>query len=48
MLQTGRLLAPFQGLCRSASTTGSLLPPGAVLPGTLATPRTGLALGWLP
>ena len=29
--------------CRSASTPGSRPAPGAVLPGTLASPRTGLA-----
>src|SRR6266536_3651931 len=43
MLRTGQLLAPLQGLCRSASTAGSHPTPGAVLPGTLASPRTGLA-----
>src|SRR4051812_9195561 len=43
MLRTGQSLAPSQGLRRSASTTASLPPPGAVLPGTLASPRTGLA-----
>src|SRR6266536_4398383 len=42
MLRTGQLLAPLQGLCRSASTAGSHPTPGAVLPGTLASPRTGL------
>ena len=42
MLRTGQSLAPSQGLRRSASTTASLPPPGAVLPGTLASPRTGL------
>src|SRR5712691_12207834 len=43
MLQTGQLLAPFQGLCHSAATAGSLPTPGVALPGTLASPRTGLA-----
>ena len=43
MLRTGQSLAPSQGLRRSASTAGSLPTPGAVLPGTLASPRTGLA-----
>ena len=47
-LQTGQLLAPFQGLCRSASTPGSRPTPGAVLPGTLASPRTRLALAGCP
>src|ERR687892_757374 len=42
MLQTGQSLAPSQGLRRSASTAGSRPTPGAVLPGTLASPRTGL------
>src|SRR5213592_2404198 len=42
MLRTGQLLAPSQGRRCSASTTGSRPPPGAVLPGTLASPRTGL------
>ena len=34
--------APSQGLRRSASTPGSRPTPGAALPGTLASPRTGL------
>ena len=42
MLRTGQSLAPSQGLCCSASTAGSLPTPGAVLPGTLASPRAGL------
>ena len=42
MLRTGQSLAPSQGLRRSASTAGSRPTPGAVLPGTLASPRTGL------
>src|SRR6266487_5458966 len=42
MLRTGQLLTPSQGLCRSASTPGSHPTPGAVLPGTLASPQTGL------
>src|SRR6266508_3905860 len=41
-LRTGQLLAPSQGLGCSASTAGSHPTPGAVLPGTLASPRTGL------
>ena len=47
-LQTGQLLAPFQGLCHSASTAGSRPTPGAVLPGTLASPRARLALAGCP
>ena len=47
-LQTGQLLAPFQGLCCSASTAGSLQTPGAALPGTLASPRTRLPLAGCP
>jgi hypothetical protein len=47
-LQTGQLLAPSQGLCRSASTAGSRPTPGAVLPGTLASPRARLALAGCP
>ena len=42
MLRTGQLLAPSQGRRCSASTAGSRPPPGAALPGTLASPRTGL------
>src|SRR5262249_12174960 len=42
MLRTGQLLAPSQGRRCSASTTGSHPPPGAALPGTLASPRAGL------
>src|SRR5713226_5523713 len=42
MLRTGQLLAPSQGHRCSASTAGSRPPPGAALPGTLASPRTGL------
>ena len=42
MLRTGQSLAPSQGLCCSASTTASRPSPGAVLPRTLASPRTGL------
>src|SRR6266851_4832797 len=47
-LQTGQLLAPFQGLCCSASTAGSLPTPGAALPGTLTSPRTRLPLAGCP
>jgi hypothetical protein len=47
-LQTGQLLAPFQGLRCSASTAGCRPTPGAVLPGTLASPRTRLALAGCP
>lgn len=43
MLRTGQLLAPLKGLCRSASTTRFRPPPGAVLPRTLVSPRTGLS-----
>src|SRR5512133_1217740 len=43
MLRTGHLLAPFQGLCCSASTADSHPTPGAALPGALAPPRAGLA-----
>src|SRR5438093_13328858 len=42
MLRTGQLLAPSQGRRCSASTTESRPPPGAALPGTLASPRAGL------
>src|SRR6266545_1776641 len=42
MLRTGQLLAPSQGRRCSASTAGSRPPPGAALPGTQASPRTGL------
>src|SRR5712691_9948958 len=42
MLRTGQSLAPSQGRRCSASTTGSHPPPGAALPGTLASPRAGL------
>src|SRR6266508_4420451 len=42
MLRTGQLLAPSQGRRCSASTAGSRPPPGAALPGTLASPRAGL------
>ena len=47
-LQTGQLLAPFQGLRCSASTAGSHPTPGAVLSRTLASPRTRLALAGSP
>jgi hypothetical protein len=47
-LQTGQLLAPFQGLCHSASTAGSRPTSGAMLPGTLASPRARLALAGCP
>jgi len=47
-LQTGQLLTPSQGLCHSASTAGSRLTSGAVLPGTLASPRARLALAGCP
>jgi len=43
-----QLLVPLQGLCRSATTAGSLPTPGAALPGTLASPRTRLALAGCP
>ncbi len=43
-----QLLAPLQGLCCSASTAGSRPTPGAVLPGTLASPRARLALAGCP
>src|SRR5918995_3265759 len=42
MLRTGRLPAPHRGRSSSASTPGSRPTPGVLLPGTLASPRTGL------
>src|SRR3954471_17730028 len=42
MLRTGRLRTPKRGGCRSTSTPVSQPMPGAVLPRTLASPRTGL------
>jgi hypothetical protein len=46
--QTGQSRAPFRGLRCSASTAGSPPTPGAVLPWTLASPRTRLALAGCP
>src|SRR4029453_9546031 len=43
MLRTGQSPAPSQGRSTSASTPGSHPTPGVLLPGTLASPRTGLA-----
>src|SRR5215217_7336822 len=43
MLRTGRLPAPHRGRSSSASTPGSRPTPGVLLPGTLASPRAGLA-----
>src|SRR5215218_41286 len=43
MLRTGQSPAPSQGRSSSASTPGSRPTPGVLLPGTLASPRTGLA-----
>src|ERR671922_2447749 len=43
MLRTGRLPAPHRGRSSPASTPGSRPTPGVLLPGTLASPRTGLA-----
>jgi hypothetical protein len=43
MLRTGQSPAPSQGRSSSASTPGSHPMPGVLLPGTLASPRTGLA-----
>ena len=42
MLRTGQSPAPSQGRSSSASTPGSHPTPGVLLPGTLASPRTGL------
>src|SRR5947207_753360 len=42
MLRTGRLPAPHRGRSSSASTPRSRPTPGVLLPGTLASPRTGL------
>src|SRR5215208_4265824 len=42
MLRTGRLPAPHRGRSSPASTPGSRPTPGVLLPGTLASPRTGL------
>jgi len=39
---------PSTGCCCSASTPGSRPTPGAALPGTLASPRTGLAPAGCP
>src|SRR5213596_1687565 len=43
MLRTGQSPAPSTGRSTSASTPGSHPTPGVLLPGTLASPRTGLA-----
>src|SRR5215217_5890308 len=43
MLRTGQSPAPSTGRSSSASTPGSRPTPGVLLPGTLASPRTGLA-----
>src|SRR6266511_1213809 len=43
MLRTGQSPAPSQGRSSSASTPGSHPTPGVLLPGTLASPRAGLA-----
>src|SRR5215211_5326312 len=43
MLRTGQSPAPSQGRSSSASTPGSRPTPGVLLPGTLASPRAGLA-----
>src|SRR6266498_2952503 len=43
MLRTGQSPAPSMGRSSSASTPGSRPTPGVLLPGTLASPRTGLA-----
>jgi hypothetical protein len=42
MLRTGQSPAPSTGRSSSASTPGSRPTPGVLLPGTLASPRTGL------
>src|SRR5215217_5328196 len=42
MLRTGQSPAPSTGRSSPASTPGSRPTPGAALPGTLASPRTGL------
>src|SRR5436189_914275 len=42
MLRTGQSPAPSTGRSTSASTPGSHPTPGVLLPGTLASPRTGL------
>src|SRR5215218_2167912 len=42
MLRTGQSPAPSTGRSSSASTPGSHPTPGVLLPGTLASPRTGL------
>src|SRR4029450_13622699 len=42
MLRTGRLPAPHRGRSSPASTPGSRPTSGVLLPGTLASPRTGL------
>src|SRR5215218_2901131 len=42
MLRTGRLPAPHRGRSSPASTSRSRPTPGVLLPGTLASPRTGL------
>jgi hypothetical protein len=43
MLRTGQSPAPSMGRSSSASTPGSHSTPGVLLPGTLASPQTGLA-----
>src|SRR6266498_2391331 len=43
MLRTGQSPAPLMGRSSSASTPGSHPTPGVLLPGTLASPRAGLA-----
>src|SRR5436309_1682862 len=43
MLRTGQSPAPSTGRSTSASTPGSHPTPRVLLPGTLASPRTGLA-----
>src|SRR5512133_3423359 len=42
MLRTGQSPAPSTGRSSSASTPGSRPTPGVLLPGTLASPQTGL------
>ena len=48
MLRTGRLRTPTRGGCRSTSTPASQPMPGAPLPRTLASPRTGLTPAGCP
>src|SRR5919109_4091132 len=43
MLRTGQSPAPHRGRSSSTSTPGSRPTPGVLLPGTLASPRTGVA-----